>query len=153
MKIEGIDIENNLGISFFSSLESINFDSNDIKVEHPIMRIFKMFWSENGDYMKHQYCGSWSNTKSVTLNGSENVMEEIFNHKKAALSKYINESFFDKDKQEAIETFLQLKDNFDDSPKNTDSFKNLKVNKGLKDQKDQQKDLKDLNKVEKKGNK
>ena len=113
------------------------------------MKIFKLFWSENGDYMKHQYCGSWSNTKSVTLNGSENVMEEIFNHKKAALSKYINESFFDKDKQEAIETFLQLKTNFDNSPKNTGNFKNLKAQNGPKEQnKDQHKDQ---HKIDKKG--
>ena len=35
------------------------------------MKIFKEFWSENGDYMSYQYAGTPSTSTNVTMNGNE----------------------------------------------------------------------------------
>jgi len=71
------------------------------------MRIFKDFWSENGDFISYQYAGTPSTSTNVTLNGSEGGIMAIFQHKMVSLSRYYIGNFKDESKQRAIEIFLQ----------------------------------------------
>ena len=72
------------------------------------MKIFKIFWSENGDYLKFQYSGTLLNNKSVTFKGGENYIEKIYNHKVANLGKYIK-NFNTFNLQQSIDTLLLIK--------------------------------------------
>ncbi len=70
------------------------------------MKVFKEFWSENGDYISFQYAGS-STTTHVTNGGTEGGVPEILNHKFICPSKYYIGKFKDEKKQKALEVFLK----------------------------------------------
>jgi len=71
------------------------------------MKVFKIFWSENGDYISMQYAGTPSTSTNVTLNGSEGGIEAIFQHKMVSINRYFIGNYHDEMKQKAFDLVLQ----------------------------------------------
>lgn len=92
-----MDTVSYFGKQFFISDENVQ--------QHNLMRIFKEFWADNGDYISIQYAGTESTSTNVTLNGKKGI-KGGFMHMNITINRFFIGTFQDEFKQNCIDIFL-----------------------------------------------
>ena len=76
--------------------------------QHQLMKVFKAFWADNGNYISMQYAGTESTSTNVTLAGKKGI-KGMFQHTNVTISRFFIGTFKDEYKQACIEALLQQK--------------------------------------------
>ncbi len=93
-----MDTESFFGRKFFITDETVQ--------QQDLMKVFKEFWAENGDFISIQYAGTESTSTKVTLNGKKGIMG-MLSHANVSINRFFQGTFSDEFKQLCIDLFLQ----------------------------------------------